>query len=189
VEVLSHDHERDIWLFVLVRYDCYAPPRREKIGQDWELKQDDPMRLYIDLSCFNRPFDDQGQERIHLETEAVLLVLTRIVEGKDLLLWSWVMSFENDKHPRADRRDEIAVWEGRSERSVELSDALQVRARDMALMGIPALDAAHLAAAEVGGADIVLTCDDAMVRRAARLGLALRVLNPVAYLKEVTGNG
>ena len=30
------------------------------------------MRLYVDLSCFNRPFDDQGQERIRLETEAVL---------------------------------------------------------------------------------------------------------------------
>jgi len=54
------------------------------------------MRLYIDLSCFNRPFDDQGQQRIRLETEAVLAVLTRIVEGKDTLLWSWVMSFEND---------------------------------------------------------------------------------------------
>jgi len=52
------------------------------------------MRLYIDLSCFNRPFDDQGQERIRLETEAVLRVLTRIMEGKDTFLWSWVMSFE-----------------------------------------------------------------------------------------------
>jgi hypothetical protein len=69
------------------------------------------MRLYIDLSCFNRPFDDQGQERIRLETEAVLGALIRIVEGKDTLLWSWVMSFENDKHPLPDRRDEIAVWE------------------------------------------------------------------------------
>jgi predicted nucleic acid-binding protein len=147
------------------------------------------MRLYIDLSCFNRPFDDQGQERIRIETEAVLLVLTRIVEGKDRLLWSWVMSFENNQHPRADRRDEIAVWEGRSEWSIEVSDGLQERAREIAQTGIPALDAAHLAAAEVGGADIVLTCDDIMIRRAERLGLALRVLNPVAYLKEVIGNG
>jgi hypothetical protein len=147
------------------------------------------MRLYIDLSCFNRPFDDQGQERIHLETEAVLLVLTRIVDGKDTLLWSWVMSFENDNHPRPDRRDEIAVWEARSERSVAISDGLQERAREIVLLGIPALDAAHLAAAEVGGADVVLTCDDIMIRRAGRLGLALRVLNPVAYSKEVTGNG
>lgn len=147
------------------------------------------MRLYIDLSCFNRPFDDQGQERIRLETEAVLLVLTRIVEGRDRLLWSWVLSFENDKHPKAERRDEIAGWETRSERSIDISDDLKLRARHFAQLGIPALDAAHLAAAETGGAEIVLTCDDRMRRRAARLGLALRILNPVAYLQEVTGNG
>ncbi len=147
------------------------------------------MRLYIDLSCFNRPFDDQGQERIRLETEAVLGALTRIVEGKDTLLWSWVMSFENDKHPKPDRRDEIAVWEKRSERSIGLSDRLEERARQIAQLGIPALDAAHLASAEEGGVDIVLTCDDVLLRRSPRLGLALRVVNPVAYFEEVTRDG
>ena len=147
------------------------------------------MRLYIDLSCFNRPFDDQGQERIRLETEAIMAALTRIVEGKDTLLWSWVMSFENDKHPKPDRRDEIAVWEARSERSIGLSDRLEERARQIARSGISALDAAHLASAEEGGADIVLTCDDIVIRRAPRLGLALRVMNPVAYFEEVTRDG
>jgi hypothetical protein len=147
------------------------------------------MRLYIDLSCFNRPFDDQSQERIRLETEAILSVLTRVVEGKETLLWSWVMSFENSKHPRPDRRDEIAVWQTRAERTVELSNSIQERAREFAQQGIRALDAAHLAAAEIGGAEVVLTCDAVMVRRAARLGLRLRVLNPMAYLREVAGNG
>jgi hypothetical protein len=51
------------------------------------------------------------------------------------------------------------------------------------------LDAAHLAAAEIGGAEIVLTCDDVLIRRAVRLGLALRVLNPVAYFTEIKDNG
>jgi predicted nucleic acid-binding protein len=147
------------------------------------------MRLYIDLSCFKRPFDNQSQERIRLETEAILSVLTRLIEGKETLLWSWVMSFENDKHPRPDRRDEIAVWQAQSDRTIDLSGGLQERAREFEQQGIPALDAAHLAAAEIGGADVVLTCDDVMVRRAARLGLSLRVLNPMAYLNEVAGNG
>jgi len=147
------------------------------------------MRLYIDLSCFNRPFDDQGQERIRLETEAVLRVLTRIMEGKDTFLWSWVMSFENDKHPNPDRRDEIAVWEARSERFVGLSNELEERARQIAKSGISSLDALHLASAEEGRADVMLTCDDILVRRSRRLTLALRVLNPVAYFEEVKANG
>ena len=147
------------------------------------------MRLYIDLNCFNRPFDDQSQERIRLETHAVLGILTRIVEGKDALLWSWVLSFENSKHPKPERRDEIAIWERRSQQSVALSSEVQERARGIVQIGIKALDAAHLASVEAGRAEIFLTCDDVIVRRAATAGLSLRVLNPVAYFEEVTGNG
>ena len=147
------------------------------------------MRIYIDLSCLNRPFDDQTQERVHHETIAVLDVLRRVIEGRDSLVWSWVLSFENDKHPKPDRRDEIAVWEARSERSIGLTPQLQARTAQIAQQGIPALDAAHLASAEAGGAEVVVTCDDAMIRRARRLTLALRVVNPVTYLREVTIHG
>ena len=147
------------------------------------------MRLYIDLSCFNRPFDDQAQERIRLETEAVLIILTRLLDGKDTLLWSWALSFENDKHPKADRREEIGLWEARSEKVIPASAAVEERALQFGRIGIRALDAVHLASAEAGGADILLTCDDTFVKRASRLELSLRVLNPVAYLSEVTSDG
>jgi hypothetical protein len=147
------------------------------------------MRLYIDLSCFNRPFDDQGQERIRRETQAVLDVLRRIIEGSDTLVWSWVISFENDKHPSSDRRDEIAVWEARSERSIAVNAALEERTRQIAQQGIPALDAAHLASAEAGGHGKFVLLFSYQSWRAARLGLALRVLNPVAYLNEVATHG
>ena len=141
------------------------------------------MRLYIDLSCFNRPLDDQGQERIRRETQAVLDVLRRIIEGSDTLMWSWVFSFENDKHPKPDRRDEIAIWEARSERSIAVNADLEERTRQIADQGIPAPDAAHLASAEAGGAEIMLTCDDVVLRRAPRLGLALTGSKPCGILK------
>ena len=147
------------------------------------------MRLYIDLSCFNRPFDDQRQERIRREIEAVFAILSRIVEGKDTLIWSWVMSFENTKHPKPDRRDEIAIWENRAELVIAVSARIEERARQLEDQGMPALDAAHLASAEAGGADAFLTCDDAVVRRAARRKLALPVMNPVAYWQEMVSHG
>jgi hypothetical protein len=103
------------------------------------------MRLYIDLSCFNRPFDDQRQERIRREAEAVFAILSRIVEGKDTLIWSWVMSFENAKHPKPDRRDEIAIWENRAELVIALSPGIEERTHQLEKQGMPALDAAHLA--------------------------------------------
>lgn len=101
------------------------------------------MRLYIDLNCFNRPFDDQRQERIRQETEAVFAILTRIIERKDSLIWSWVMSFENAKHPKPDRRDEIGLWMNRADSVIALDAGIEDRAREFEERGMPALDAAH----------------------------------------------
>jgi len=147
------------------------------------------MRLYIDLSCFNRPFDNQHQERIRQETETIFEILNRVVEGKDNLIWSWVLTFENSRHPRPDRRDEIQLWQSRADSVIAISPTLDERARELSKQGIPALDAAHVASAEAARADLFLTCDDQIVRRAKRLELTVRVMNPMEYWKEVLLHG
>ena len=83
------------------------------------------MRLYIDLSCFNRPFDDQSQERIRRETQAVLDVLRRVIEGSDTLVWSWGAFFSNSSTPNLTVGNDIAIWEARSERSIAVEPILR----------------------------------------------------------------
>lgn len=39
------------------------------------------MKVYLDVSCLNRPLDDQSQARIRLEAEAVTVVLGRCAAG------------------------------------------------------------------------------------------------------------
>lgn len=39
------------------------------------------MKVYLDNCCYNRPFDDQTQERIHLESEAILMILQHAQSG------------------------------------------------------------------------------------------------------------
>jgi hypothetical protein len=46
------------------------------------------MRVYLDVCCLNRPFDDQTQDRIRLEAEAVTLILGHF-EAKE---WDWIGS-------------------------------------------------------------------------------------------------
>jgi len=29
------------------------------------------MKVYMDVCCYNKPFDNQGDDRIHIESEAV----------------------------------------------------------------------------------------------------------------------
>ena len=45
------------------------------------------MKIYLDNCCFNRPFDDQKQLQIKLETEAKLDIQERIIQGKLELAW------------------------------------------------------------------------------------------------------
>jgi predicted nucleic acid-binding protein len=99
------------------------------------------------------------------------------------------MTYENDQHPKLERRDEIALWEHRAVRSVGVDTNLQERARFFTQQGIPTLDAAHLASAEAGEAAVMLTCDDVLLRRAQRFTLALRVMNPVAYFELEIADG
>ena len=46
------------------------------------------MKIYLDVCCLNRPFDNQAQDRIRLETEAVVLILDRIAAKG----WQWLTS-------------------------------------------------------------------------------------------------
>jgi len=68
------------------------------------------MLVYVDASCFNRPFDDQEQRRVAEETRAVFRILERIVDDRLDLAWSEVLDLENSRHPLVDRRTEIGRW-------------------------------------------------------------------------------
>ncbi len=46
-------------------------------------------------------------------------------------------------------------------------------------------DAIHLACADYSKCNFFLTCDDELIKRAMRLNLGIRVINPVEYIREV----
>lgn len=57
------------------------------------------MLIYIDICCFNRPFDDQSQLMVRLQTEAKLYVQEMIRRGDYKLAWSAVIDLENNANP------------------------------------------------------------------------------------------
>lgn len=52
------------------------------------------MDIYLDNCCYNRPFDDQTQERIHLESEAILTILQYGQFGKYNIIGSHILELE-----------------------------------------------------------------------------------------------
>ena len=104
--------------------------------------------LSLDLHCFNRPLNDQSQDRMARETAAIVSVLQRIIDGIDHLAWSAIVDFENAQHSLVDRRTEITRWAQRAVTNVGISERVSSRAQAFTEVGFGALDAAHVACAE-----------------------------------------
>ncbi len=47
--------------------------------------------LYLDMNIYNRPFDDQSQMRIQLETVAITMIFALIESGCFSARWSFVL--------------------------------------------------------------------------------------------------
>jgi hypothetical protein len=60
--------------------------------------------IYLDVCCLNSPFDDQTQERIRLETEAIRLILALYQSGEWQLLGSQVIDVELRRTPDSTRK-------------------------------------------------------------------------------------
>ena len=56
------------------------------------------MRIYLDNCSYNRPYDDQSQIRIYLETQAKLHIQDMIRKGDLELVTSYVLDYENDRN-------------------------------------------------------------------------------------------
>jgi hypothetical protein len=61
------------------------------------------MRIYLDNCYFNRPYDEQNNMNIYLETEAKLYIQNKIKNGVLELAWSYVLDYENDNNPHLEK--------------------------------------------------------------------------------------
>jgi len=139
-------------------------------------------KIYLDMNIYNRPFDDQAQVRIRIETIAIFSVLQHIKEGDIQLLWSFVLDYENSLNPNNDIRQEIEQISGLAFETILPDKDILESAQNFERQGIKPRDALHLACALKGGADFFLTCDDKIIKRAVDMNI--KVINPVMYVEE-----
>jgi len=86
-------------------------------------------RIYLDVCCLNRPFDDQQQDRIRLESEAVLLILAHLEAGKWEWLGSEVVDWEIEQTPDPERKARVRLLSRYLHSSITLGQAEVDRAR------------------------------------------------------------
>jgi predicted nucleic acid-binding protein len=141
------------------------------------------MRIYVDTSVFNRPFDDQTQPRIILETQALRTIL-QLVEGGQLeLVSSSVLDYENSRNASPTRQTWVSQCLQLAKIHQPFRDNILQRAKILEQQGIKQVDALHVASAEQAECDVFLACDDRLLRRYQG---SLKAMNPVNFILELT---
>ncbi len=65
------------------------------------------ITVYLDNCCFNRPYDDQGHLSIYLETQAKLAIQELVKDKEIVLVWSFILDYENQANPDKIIKNEI----------------------------------------------------------------------------------
>lgn len=143
------------------------------------------MRIYLDNCCYNRPFDDQSQIKIHLEAQAKLYVQAKIKEGVYDLAWSYILDYENGKNPYEEKRLAIAPWKNIATLFIaEETEEILRYAELLATKGIKTYDALHISCAVAAGCEYYLTTDRKLLNVQVP---EIKIVSPIVFVNEMEG--
>ena len=143
------------------------------------------MRIYLDNCCYNRPYDDQTQLRISLETQAKLQIQTMIRNNRFELVTSYVLLYENSCNPHETRRNTILsfIKENNSNYvGIEKGDEIKSLADEIIATGVKTVDAHHVACAIIGGAEYFLTTDNRLLKYHSD---RITLLDPSSFIRQM----
>ena len=142
------------------------------------------MRVYLDNCVYNRPFDDQSNEKVKIESEAIAKILEEVTNQSIELIWSSVIDYENENSPFTERREFVAQWKSYAIVDILATEKVRELSADLLKSGLRTTDALHIAAAMAGSADCFVTTDDGIIKRASRI-TDVKILNPFDLLKII----
>lgn len=142
------------------------------------------MKIYMDSCCFNRPFDDQSQVRVQLETEYIVAILERCRRREWQLVVSDIIEWELSRTSNQSRLEAVMNYYSYAAHCTNVTEEVASLAQMYALFGIKKMDSLHLALAVRCRVDVLLTTDDQFVKAAAKAQKVIRVENPMFWMEE-----
>ena len=142
------------------------------------------MKIYMDVCCLCRPFDDQMTGRIRLEVTAVQEIIRRCSAQEFSLVTSEVIEEELSKIPDIRKRLRVGKILSVANESILIDEEIISRMHELIILGGAAMDSLHIACAERAGA-VLLTTDDGLITFfKSHRDIQVQVENPVIWLKE-----
>ena len=142
-------------------------------------------KLYLDVCTLCRPFDDQNNMRIRLETDAYYLILNGIQNNFYQMMISTMQLKEIESIE--DVREKIQIihlLDVYGDEPKYNYEKARERAAELISKKFGIADSIHLAFAEQS-ADYLITCDDKFLKRIKKIKTEIEVLNPIEFcIKE-----
>lgn len=141
------------------------------------------LKVYLDMCALKRPFDDQSQGRIWIETQAVMRILRAIDRNAVRGCNSAVLKDENGRNTNAARRERVARLLSRLGMQAHATEEIFSRAEQLRSYGFKDVDALHIAFAEAMGAKFFISCDDAILGFANDERVRVGIIDPVSFVE------
>ena len=143
------------------------------------------MRIYLDMCCYNRPYDPQDQLRVSLETQSKLLIQRRIIEGKYELVGSYTLDYECSNVPSPLRKKQIVDFIHKNAKFYvgHAGDAIvSQKASEIMTNHIKEYDAYHVASAIYAKCDYFISVDDRLLKYQTN---EIKMVTPIEFITEM----
>lgn len=142
------------------------------------------MRVYLDMCCYNRPYDDQSQIKVSLETQAKLYIQDRIQKKQLELVASYMLRYECGQNPYKMRRKAIMQFVDTHTAAyigLERKGEIESIAAEIMNTGIKFKDACHVASAIYAKCKYFISTDKRLLKYQTD---QIRLVTPIEFVAE-----
>ncbi|MBR2208074.1 MAG: hypothetical protein IJ859_04615 [Synergistaceae bacterium] len=146
------------------------------------------MKIYLDMCCYNRPYDDQTQMKIALETQAKLYIQQLIRERCLNLVGSYTLDYECSNVPVSTRKEARMKFINDNvcyHVSVERNEIISKKAALIMTAGVKEKDAYHLASAIYAECEYFISTDLRLLKYKTD---EIKMVTPIEFIIKLEGD-
>lgn len=132
----------------------------------------------------DRPYDDQSQLKISMETQSKLYIQTLIKDGKLELATSYMLRYECSNNPFEMRRNAIFDFIDRNTCvyvGIERQTVIETKAAEIMKTGVKYKDACHVASAIYAECEYFISTDTRLLKYKSR---EIKMVTPIEFVTE-----
>ncbi len=142
------------------------------------------IRIYLDMCCYNRPYDDQTQLKIAMEAQAKLHIQELIKAKKLELVTSYMLRYECENNPFPMRKNAIFEFIDKNAFGYvgnERKQIIEDMAVDIMKAGVKFKDACHVASAIYAKCDYFISTDKRLLKYQSE---KIAMVTPIEFVMD-----